>query len=107
MPRSCPSSPTFASSTRILFSPMILLPAPSELHRHAVLAPAAAHHLRDLADRGVGLDRANHRRHHVPVAFDRRIERRKTRIDLAGAALGAQRGHALLLALLDRRVDLE
>src|SRR6266545_4090270 len=100
-PRSCPSSPGLAITTRILptISPTL------EDRRLAPGAPDLAERVAHLAQRRVRSRRLDDRRHQVHVAFSRPLERGQSLVDRAGVSPRPQRLHARGLLLLECRVD--
>src|SRR5579884_3084957 len=105
-PRSCPSSPAFATITRsgragALVAVML------ELGRLRVAAVHAHHRVDDLAFGGDRLDAIDQVRHDVGFAGARALERGKRRFYRGGVAALAHALHRARLAALDLHADLQ
>src|ERR1700760_3655758 len=108
-PRSCPSKPGFATTTRIgrlaisprVYPGLVARGAGSEDRRLAVDAPHRPARLADLALAGVGPRALDQVRHHVLVGGGGGLERGEGPIHGSLAAVAAHRGQRRHLALLD------
>src|SRR6266496_2557025 len=100
-PRSCPSRPGLAITTRILptISPTL------EDRRLAPGAPHLAQRVAHLSERRVRARGLDDRRHQVRVACGGPLELGERLFDRGGVASRPQRLHALDLLLLERGVD--
>src|SRR5437667_11084432 len=73
-PRSCPSRPGFAITTRS-FRPSAISHQPSNDRNFLILAPHLAQRIAHLTDRRIGANGVEDRRHHVRGGPRRRAER--------------------------------
>src|SRR5262245_19141014 len=105
-PRSWPSRPTLATSTRILRCVMWVY-APSQDGGLLPLAEHALHDLDDLAEGAIGTHRLQERRHGVLLAHARRAHTLERGLHLAGIAAGTHAAQVLVLLLLALLGDLE
>src|SRR5438105_12443797 len=103
-PRSWPSRPAFATTTRILRSMRGSLRR-SEDRRLAPDAPDPAKGVAHLAHGGVDAGCVHDRGHEVHVALGVRLQPRERRLDLTRVPTGAHGAHALDLLRLEGRVD--
>src|ERR1700761_2649018 len=107
-PRSCPSSPGFATTTRKgLFIVLISRRASSIDDRCAILTKYLPQHVANLADGGLGPDGAHHGRHHIGGAHGSFLPLFEGTSPLRGRPRAANGLSALDLTLGEARVEHE
>src|SRR4051794_40808547 len=107
-PRSWPSRPGLATTTRILRAVAVVIGARSLEHRRLGVGPEDLLQRRDhLALAGAGTGGGGDRRHQVGVARGRLLELGEGALDGGAVAAGAGRGQAVGLLAFERSVDLQ
>src|SRR5487761_646685 len=104
-PRSCPSSPGFAISTRIVLSAIRLERISLSDGNFFVDAEDVAKGIADFAESGVGFDGFVDVRHQIFVAFGGFAQRFQAALDFRARTVRAEFAEALGLAMRDRFVD--
>src|SRR3954469_6370544 len=107
-PRSCPSRPGLATTTRILRSVAVVISGGSLEHRRLGVGPEDLLHRRDhLALGGAGAGGGEDRRHQVGLAGARPLELGQGAGDGGAVAAGPSRRQAVDLLAFEAGVDLE